>query len=102
MGIKEMMSKFSIAQMTSNDSGKTSASGTMGCLICTAATVCFIWGGFTKQAELVNQAIAYTAIGAGLLGYRKSKVGKSEIKEEAPAQAEEPAQEPQKDQPLNS
>ena len=102
MGIKEMMNKFSISQMTSNDSGKTSASGTMGCLICTAAAVCFMWGGFTKQTELVNQSIAYTAIGAGLLGYRKSKEGKSTIQEEAPAQEQTPVQEPQKDQPLNS
>lgn len=101
MGIKEMMNKFSIAQMTSNGSGKTSASGTMGCLICTAAAVCFIWGAFTKQTELVNQSIAYTAIGAGLLGYRKSKEGSPATKEEAPA-PEQPAQEPSKDQPLNS
>lgn len=96
-----MMNKFSIAQMTSNGSGKTSASGTMGCLVCTAAAVCFVWGAFTKQAELVNQSIAYTAIGAGLLGYRKSKEGKTEIKEEALAQ-DQPVQEPIKDQPLNS
>jgi len=101
MRIKEMMEKFSISQMTSNGSGKTSASGTMGCLICTAAAICFIWGSFTKQSELVNQSIAYTAIGAGLLGYRKSKEGKTEIKEEAPA-LEQPAQEPPKDEQLNS
>jgi hypothetical protein len=73
--IKEMMGKFSISQMTSNTSGKTSASGTMGCIICTAAAICFLWGTFTKQTEVINQSIVYTGIGAGLLGYRKSKEG---------------------------
>ena len=65
--------RFSFGELTSNDTGKTSASGTIGCLICFAGVICFLWGGFTKQSELINQAIAYTAIGTGLLGYRKGK-----------------------------
>lgn len=78
MASKKLMDKFSLAQMTSNDSGKTSASGTMGCLICIAGALIFIYGGFTHQPDLVNQAIAYTAIGAGLLGFRKSRPDSAE------------------------
>ena len=68
-----MMSKFSFSQMTSNSTGKTSASGSMGCLICTAGSIVFLYATFTKQMEVINQAVIFTGLGAGLLGYRKSK-----------------------------
>ena len=119
--MKKLMDKFSLAQMTSNDNGKTSASGTIGCLICTAGAICFLWGSFTKQPELINQCIAYTAIGAGLLGYRKGKESiiplknldtinsisvpvndDDDTKQELPPVAPPPADEPVIDQPLNS
>lgn len=76
--VQDMMSKFSLAQMTSNASGKTSGSGTMGCLICVAGAIGFLWGTFSKQPNLINQAIIYTGFGAGLLGYRKSKESSNE------------------------
>lgn len=76
--------KFSIAQMTSNSNGKTSASGAMGCLLCTVGALCFLVGTFNiafmkdPQAELLYQSIIVITIGAGLLGYRKSVAGTSE------------------------
>jgi hypothetical protein len=78
MDYKNLLNKFSFAQMTSNSSGKTSASGTMGCLICTVGAISFAWGTFSKQNEVLMQSIILVGIGAGLLGYRKSKDGSIE------------------------
>jgi len=68
-----MINKFSFAQMTSNANGKTSMSGCMGGLLCTASAIGFLWGAVSKQNDLINQSVAYAVIGAGLLGYRKSR-----------------------------
>lgn len=70
--------KFSFAQMTSNGDGKTSSSGTMGILICTVGSLCFLLGCIdkmwvSKDIDIVTQAIVFTGIGAGLLGLRKYK-----------------------------
>lgn len=98
-----MLGKFSFAQMTSNSDGKTSASGTMGCLICAASALGFIWGAFTKQSDLITQAVAYAVIGAGLLGYRKSKDGFVKGEPVESSTPEEVKQEEKKeDKPLNS
>jgi hypothetical protein len=72
------ISKFSFAEMTSNNDGKTSSSGTMGVLICTIGTLCFLLGCldkifFGKDIDIVIQSIIFVGIGASLLGYRKSK-----------------------------
>ena len=80
MSIKQLkgaINKFSFAQMTSNSDGKTSGSGTMGVLICTVGAICFLMGCIDKMfigkdIDILNQAIIFTLIGAGLLGYRKS------------------------------
>jgi hypothetical protein len=76
--MKKAIERFSIAQMTSNESGKTSASGTMGVLICLIGTLCFalgcvgvIYGHDTS--EIITQSIVVIGTGAALLGYRKSK-----------------------------
>lgn len=70
--------KFSFAQMTSNSTGKTSGSGTMGVLVCTIGTLCFFLGCIdkmfiNKDVDIVTQSIVFVGIGAALLGYRKSK-----------------------------
>ncbi len=75
--IKNSIDRFSFAQMTSNSDGKTSGSGTMGVLICTVGSICFLLGCVDKMfigkdIDILNQAIVFTLIGAGLLGYRKS------------------------------
>lgn len=70
---KEIINRFSFAQMTSNTNGKTSASGTMGVLICVVGSICFLAGSFYKNDTILLQSVIFTGIGAGLLGYRKSQ-----------------------------
>jgi hypothetical protein len=72
------INKFSIPQMTSNADGKTSGSGTMGILICTAGTFTFLLGAIdtafiSKSTDIMMQSIIFVGIGVALLGYRKSK-----------------------------
>lgn len=74
--ILEQINKFSFAQMTSNESGKTSASGTMGVLICTVGTLCFLLGCvdklfIAKDIDVITQSIIFVGIGVSLLGVRK-------------------------------
>jgi hypothetical protein len=71
--LKEMLNRFSFAQMTSNSNGKTSASGTMGVLICTVGSISFLYGSLIKDTDILLQSVVFTGIGAGLLGYRKSQ-----------------------------
>ena len=75
--LKSSIDRFSFAQMTSNSDGKTSGSGTMGVLVCTVGSLVFLLGAIdkmflSKDIDILNQAIVFTLIGAGLLGYRKS------------------------------
>jgi len=70
--------EFSFSELTSNSSGKTSASGTMGVLICVVGCLTFILGSvstvfFSGDGELLTQSIALIWCGAALLGYRKSR-----------------------------
>lgn len=72
------INKFSFAQMTSNESGKTSSSGTMGVLICTVGSLSFLLGVmdkifFTHNIDIMTQTIVFTGIGASLLAVRKAK-----------------------------
>ena len=81
------INKFSFAQMTSNSDGKTSGSGTMGVLMCTVGTLCFLLGAvdtafITKTTDIMVQSIIFVGIGAALLGYRKSKPPTNMIEEE--------------------
>jgi hypothetical protein len=71
------LNKFSFAQMTSNSDGKTSASGTMGVLVCAIGTLCFLIGCLdkvfiNKDIDIITQSIIFVGIGAGLLGLRKT------------------------------
>jgi hypothetical protein len=80
-GLKAMIERFSFAQMTSNEDGKTSASGTMGVIICIIGTLCFLLGCLdkmflTKDIDVITQSIIFVGIGVGLLGYRKSRAKK--------------------------
>ncbi len=73
-----MMNKFSWAQMTSNSDGKTSASGTMGVIICLVGTLCFFLGCLdkifvSKSIDIVTQSIIFVGIGVSLLTARKLK-----------------------------
>ena len=72
----QSIERFSFAQLTSNTSGKTSASGTMGVIICAVGSLCFLIGCVDKlfigrDIDIVTQSIIFAGIGAGLLGLRK-------------------------------
>lgn len=72
------MNKFSFAQMTSNSDGKTSGSGTLGVVAGFAGILAFLYGVIdysfiSKNGTVMTQAIVVLTIGAGLLGYRKSR-----------------------------
>jgi len=70
--IKTSISKFNFAELTSNSTGKTSSSGTMGCLICTIGSIAFLIASISKNSELINQSVIFTSLGAGLLGLKKA------------------------------
>lgn len=81
--------KFSIAQMTSNANGKTSASGSMGIFIILIGGVTFLCGSLgmifkATDSNILIQSIALVYAGALLLGYRKSK--DADAKQESPEQ----------------
>lgn len=76
--MKLNINKFSFGQLTSNTDGKTSASGTVGVLVCTIGAIAFLIGTIVKITstngmDIMNQAIVFTGIGVTLLGYRKGK-----------------------------
>lgn len=63
--------------MTSNDTGKTSGSGTVGIVISFIGGLCFLLGSIDKMflsgtVDILTQSIVVIGIGVGLLGYRKS------------------------------
>jgi hypothetical protein len=87
------ISKFSWAEMTSNESGKTSASGTIGVIISLVGALGFLLGVadkmfLNKSIEILDQSIFVIGIGVGLLGYRKGK-DPNPPAEETPAKPEE-------------
>lgn len=76
MKFKGSINRFSYSQMTSNKDGKTSASGSMGVLICIVGSITFLLGCIDKMflnddVDILTQTIVFTGIGAGLLGLRK-------------------------------
>jgi hypothetical protein len=86
--------KFSWAEMTSNESGKTSASGTVGVIISLIGALGFLLGVVDKMflgksIEVLDQSIFVIGIGVGLLGYRKGKDPNSTPAEKTPAKSEE-------------
>ncbi len=68
---------FSLAQMTSNGDGKTSATGVMGSLCITVGLLTFIFGTvlYAKSCSgselIISQSMMLITAGAGLLGVRK-------------------------------
>jgi maltodextrin utilization protein YvdJ len=70
--------QFSFAEMTSNSSGKTSASASMGVLVCCVGCLAFLTGVFSmvffhSTVEILVQSILMVYAGAALLGYNKMK-----------------------------
>jgi hypothetical protein len=84
--LKQSIDKFSFGQLTSNNNGKTSASGTAGLYIIAIGGVCFLLGCadkmfFDNSVDIITQSIMLIGIGVTLLGYRKSKDSISETLE---------------------
>ena len=105
------VNKFSIPQMTSNADGKTSASGTMGVLICVVGAMCFLLGcvdkmWVNKDVDIITQSIIFVGIGASLLGLRKFKstdFAITQVKyEQQPLPEPQPVQPMPLEGPLNS
>lgn len=88
--LKQSIDRFSFAQLTSNNNGKTSASGTAGIYIIAIGGICFLLGCidkmfFEKSVDIITQSIMLIGIGVTLLGYRKSKDSNIEdLKENKP------------------
>ena len=87
------ISKFSWAELFSNNDGKTSGSGFSGVIICLVGTLCFFLGCIdkmfiSKEIDIITQSIVFVGIGATLLGARKFLATKPEPKtvEEKPVQ----------------
>jgi len=89
--MKVNMSKFSWAELFSNNSGKTSGSGFVGVIVSLVGTLCFLMGCldkmfFTNSIDIITQSIILVGIGTTLLGVRKviSGVKPNETKAEEP------------------
>lgn len=75
--------------MTSNDTGKTSGSGTVGIVISFIGGLCFLLGSIDKMflsgtVDILTQSIVVIGIGVGLLGYRKGVSANPVSKESGP------------------
>ena len=75
--------KFSFAEMTSNNNGKTSVTSTSGAYIICIGGLGFIMGCIDKMflgntVDIINQSIMLVTIGAGLLGIKNITGGKNQ------------------------
>lgn len=94
------ISKFSWAELFSNNDGKTSGSAFSGVIICVTGTLCFFLGCIDKMflgksIDIINQSIMFVTIGVTLLGLRKvigakdAPAGSTEQKPEATSEKKE-------------
>jgi hypothetical protein len=88
--------KWSFGEMTSNPDGKTSVTSTSGFIIVIVGCLSFLMGVIDKMfidksMDVINQAVAFTMIGAALIGYKNytghkvsisQNEGKNELKSE--------------------
>ena len=78
------LKKFSFAEMTSNNNGKTSVTSTAGAYIILIGGLGFILGCVDKMflgntVDIINQSIMLVTIGAGLLGIKNITGGKNQF-----------------------
>jgi hypothetical protein len=88
------ISKFSWAEMFSNDNGKTSGTSFTGIIICITGTLCFFLGCIDKMwinnsIDIITQSITLVLIGASLMGLKKW-VGNSPASPDQNSGTEEP------------
>lgn len=77
------INKFSFAEMTSNNNGKTSVTSTSGAYIIFIGGVCFVLGCVDKMflnnsVDIINQSIVMVTIGASLIGVKNITGGKNQ------------------------
>lgn len=70
------VSKFSWAEIFSDNNGKSSGTAFCGIYIILISGICFLFGcidkiWITHTTDIVSQSLAFCAIGAGLMGVRK-------------------------------
>jgi len=63
--------RFRVAEMYSNSKGKTSASLVAGHILIVTGCFMGVKGAFTLNGESMLQGLAYSTLGAGLLGIRR-------------------------------
>jgi len=93
--------KWSFGEMTSNTDGKSSVTSTSGFIIVMVGCLSFLLGVvdkmfIDKSMDVINQAVAFTMIGAALIGYKNytgHKVSIAKSNAEA-ATADQPTEEP--------
>jgi len=78
--------KFSFAEMTSNNNGKTSVTSTSGAYIIFIGGLGFIAGCIDKMflgntVDIINQSIMLVTIGAGLLGVKNITGSRNQMAE---------------------
>lgn len=76
--------KFSFAEMTSNDSGRTSVTKVAGSYIIFIGGLAFLMGCIDKMflgntVDILDQAVMFTTIGAALLGVKNITTRKGEV-----------------------
>lgn len=70
------VSKFSFAEIFSDQNGKSSGTSFCGIIITIVGTICFLLGcidkmWITKTTDIITQSITFVLIGASLLGLKK-------------------------------
>lgn len=83
-------SKFCLAEIFSDQNGKSSGTSFVGIIICLVGSLCFLLGcidkmWISKSIDVITQSITFVLIGASLMGLKKivgtKSVKKNEEKE---------------------
>lgn len=98
------LQKFSLAEMTSNNNGKTSATSTSGVYIIFIGGLSFLLGVIDKMfldktIDIINQSVMFTTIGAALLGVKNVVGGKTTEDKTVDSMPEQPNEIPAQPQP---
>lgn len=80
------ISKFSIAELFSNDTGKSSMSALMGGITILGSVIGFILGCISKNSEILSTSCFFCGAGTALLGVRKFINNKETTNIETPAE----------------
>lgn len=75
------ISKFNFAEMCSNNSGKTSMASVMGGFLCLVSGICFVFGCFTHNSEIITNSTLNIGIGSSLILGKKIVDGRLPVKE---------------------